>query len=109
MINNIPVYFFRRESVQIFHGDKAIEACISKPELETPNRGIGLILTHGAGGDMRTAQLQDLKTHFVTAGFTVLRFSCKSLNIVYRKRVFSSVVVSCFSDTRVCSATVNEK
>ncbi|XP_064621869.1 testis-expressed protein 30-like [Lineus longissimus] len=52
----------------------------------------GIILTHGAGGDANSANLDILADHLADKGFLVLRFTCKGLNIRYRVKVFKAVL-----------------
>ena len=75
------------------HKDKDIEACIHRPAVG--DNGHCIILTHGAGGDMNHKSLQSAAEAVAAESFTCVRFTCKSLNLVYRIRVFKSVLVSC--------------
>ena len=79
--------------VSIPHGEKEIPGVVTSPP-SSPH--YMMILTHGAGGDMSHHQLAAVAAAMATAGFGVLRFTCKGLNIVYRTRVYSSVIVSFF-------------
>ncbi len=54
---------------------------------------MGVILTHGAGGDMHSPAIVALATELVKRGFLVLRFTCKGLNISYRTKVYNTVLV----------------
>lgn len=53
-----------------------------------------VVLTHGAGGDMRIKQLESLARALACAGILCLRFTCRAVNFVYRVRAYSAVVVS---------------
>lgn len=55
---------------------------------------IWIVLTHGAGGDMNTPQLNAIADSLVKADFIVFRFTCKGLNIKYRINVFAEILVS---------------
>ena len=78
-------------TTQVVHNDKQIEGCMHRP-VENSN-GYCIILTHGAGGDMNHGSLQSAAEAVSKEGFTCVRFTCKSLNLVYRTRVFKSVLV----------------
>ena len=63
----------------------------------------GVILTHGAGGDMNHAQLVSFATALAEVGFLVLRFTCKGLNIKYRSKVYLTVLVS----EKICKSLIH--
>ncbi|XP_035216859.1 testis-expressed protein 30-like isoform X2 [Stegodyphus dumicola] len=65
--------------------------CLSKEKSNLQNK-VWVVLTHGAGGDMNTSQLAALASFLSTSDFVVLRFTCKSLNIKYRIKVFLEVL-----------------
>ncbi|NWV80531.1 TEX30 protein, partial [Dasyornis broadbenti] len=75
--------------VKIPFGNKYLDAIYSVPE---KNPAYGVILTHGAGGDMNFPHLVSLAAYLVSHGILCLRFTCKSLNVVYRTRAFKTVV-----------------
>ncbi|GFU33547.1 testis-expressed protein 30 [Nephila pilipes] len=52
-----------------------------------------IVLTHGAGGDLKMPQLSAVASVFSDQGFAILRFTCKGLNIKYRINVFASVLM----------------
>lgn len=74
------------------HNDKSIDAILSLCD-GVPQPDCVIILTHGAGGDMHHHQLESLALHLPPVGIGVLRFTCKGLNIIYRTRVYASVIV----------------
>ncbi|XP_051997912.1 testis-expressed protein 30 [Xyrauchen texanus] len=51
-----------------------------------------VVLTHGAGGDMRVTQLETLARALACSGILCLRFTCKGLNLAYRIRAYSAAV-----------------
>lgn len=63
-----------------------------------PNKSLtyGIILTHGASGDMNLPHLMSLASHLASHGFFCLRFTCKGLNIVHRIKAYKSVLVRNF-------------
>ncbi len=73
------------------HKDKEIEACIDRPEGK--GNGHCLVLTHGAGSDMNQRALQSMADAAAARGFTCVRFTCKTINLSYRTKVFRSVMV----------------
>ena len=80
------------------YGTKAIPAVFT-----IPSGGPGttcVVLTHGAGGDMNSEPLVLLAQALAGKGVAVLRFTCKGLNLNYRTKVYTKVVVSI--DNRQC-------
>ncbi|NXI56426.1 TEX30 protein, partial [Chloroceryle aenea] len=75
--------------VKIPFGNKYLDAVLSVPEKKST---YGVILTHGAGGDMNFPQLVSLAACLASHGVLCLRFTCKGLNIAYRAKAFKSVV-----------------
>ncbi|KAM6093635.1 testis-expressed protein 30 isoform 4-T4 [Chlamydotis macqueenii] len=75
--------------VKIPFGNKYLDAVFSVPE-KKPTYGV--ILTHGAGGDMNFPQLVSLAACLASCGILCLRFTCKGLNIAYRTKAFKTVV-----------------
>ncbi|KAM9390351.1 testis-expressed protein 30 [Phaethornis superciliosus] len=75
--------------VKIPFGNKYLDAIFSVPE-KKPTYGV--ILTHGAGGDMNFPHLVSLAAYLASHGVLCLRFTCKGLNIVYRTKAFKTVV-----------------
>lgn len=76
--------------------DKKIPAridCMDRTTKDLHNK-FWIILTHGAGGDFNTPQLSALATFLEKSNFTVLRFTCKGLNIKYRIKVYAEILVS---------------
>ncbi|XP_057256323.1 testis-expressed protein 30 [Pezoporus wallicus] len=75
--------------VKIPFGNKYLDAVFSVPE-KKPTYGV--ILTHGAGGDMNFPHLVSLAACLASRGVLCLRFTCKGLNIAYRAKAFNTVV-----------------
>uniref|UniRef100_A0A8B9GI55 TEX30 protein n=1 Tax=Amazona collaria TaxID=241587 RepID=A0A8B9GI55_9PSIT len=75
--------------VKIPFGNKYLDAVFSVPE-KKPTYGV--ILTHGAGGDMNFPHLVSLAACLASHGVLCLRFTCKGLNIAYRAKAFKTVV-----------------
>ncbi|NXW10726.1 TEX30 protein, partial [Fregetta grallaria] len=75
--------------VKIPFGNKYLDAIFSVPEKKST---YGVILTHGAGGDMNFPHLVSLAAYLASHGVLCLRFTCKGLNIVYRTKAFKTVV-----------------
>ncbi|KAI4885915.1 hypothetical protein NFI96_030889, partial [Prochilodus magdalenae] len=76
------------EEVSIPFGTKVLDAVLTVPEAEAVRTG--LILTHGAGGDMNLKALRSLASSTAASGVLCLRFTCKSLNLAYRVRAFQA-------------------
>ena len=81
------------KDITIRHEAKDIPCVLSLPEGTNQDSDCGLILTHGAGGDLHTKQLKDITDRMVTKGWTVLRFTCRG-HINHRAKVFGTVMVS---------------
>ncbi|NWY50753.1 TEX30 protein, partial [Chionis minor] len=75
--------------VKIPFGNKYLDAVFSVPEKKST---YGVILTHGAGGDMNFPHLVSLAAYLASHGILCLRFTCKGLNIVHRSKAFKAVV-----------------
>ncbi|XP_005510038.3 testis-expressed protein 30 isoform X1 [Columba livia] len=75
--------------VTIPFGNKYLDAVFSVPEKKPT---CGVILTHGAGGDMNFPHLVSLAAYLASRGVLCLRFTCKGLNIAYRTKAFKTVV-----------------
>ncbi|NWW91362.1 TEX30 protein, partial [Rhynochetos jubatus] len=75
--------------VKIPFGNKHLDAIFSVP-VKKPKYGV--ILTHGAGGDMNFPQLVSLAACLASHGVLCLRFTCKGLNVAYRTKAFKAVV-----------------
>ncbi|NWW52164.1 TEX30 protein, partial [Pedionomus torquatus] len=75
--------------VKIPFGNKYLDAIFSVPEKKST---YGVILTHGAGGDMHFPHLVSLAAYLASHGVLCLRFTCKGLNITYRAKAFKAVV-----------------
>ncbi|XP_075056086.1 testis-expressed protein 30 [Mixophyes fleayi] len=82
---------YTEEKIEIPFGKKHLDAVLSVP------RGCsgviyGVILTHGAGGDMNFSHLVSLVNYLVPQGLLCVRFTCKGLNLVYRTKAYNAVV-----------------
>ncbi|KFQ31362.1 Testis-expressed sequence 30 protein, partial [Merops nubicus] len=75
--------------VKIPFGNKYLDAVFSIPEKKST---YGVILTHGAGGDMNFPHLVSLAAYLAAHGVLCLRFTCKGLNIAHRAKAFKTVV-----------------
>nr|XP_008105182.1 PREDICTED: testis-expressed sequence 30 protein isoform X1 [Anolis carolinensis] len=75
--------------VKIPFGSKVLDAVLSVPDKILP---YAVVLTHGASGDMNCCHLISLAKYLVSHGFLCLRFTCKSLNIIYRTKAYKAVV-----------------
>ncbi|KAM9205609.1 testis-expressed protein 30 isoform 1-T1 [Mergus octosetaceus] len=75
--------------VKIPFGNKYLDAIFSVPKKKLR---YGVILTHGAGGDMNFPHLVSLATYLASYGILCLRFTCKGLNIAYRTKAYKAVV-----------------
>lgn len=76
--------------MKIPFGNKQLDAIFNVPEKKLR---YGVILTHGAGGDMNFPQLVSLAAYLASQGILCLRFTCKGLNIAYRTKAYKTVVV----------------
>ncbi|KAG8586493.1 hypothetical protein GDO81_005390 [Engystomops pustulosus] len=79
------------EKIHIPFGDKSLDAILTLPRDHSAVR-YGVILTHGAGGDMNFPQLVSLANYLASHGFLCLRFTCKGLNLGYRTKAYSAVL-----------------
>ncbi|XP_060558055.1 testis-expressed protein 30-like [Ruditapes philippinarum] len=77
--------------ISIPYKEKIIDACVTLPDV-TKTTGYGVILTHGAGGDMNLLQLKLLSEHLASKGVMAVRFTCKGLNLAYRVKVYTCVL-----------------
>ncbi|XP_054830250.1 testis-expressed protein 30 [Eublepharis macularius] len=80
---------YTEAQVKIPFGSKYLDAAFSIPEKILPH---AVILTHGASGDMNFSHLISLANYLVCHGFLCLRFTCKSLNLVYRTKAYKAVL-----------------
>ncbi|XP_058479277.1 testis-expressed protein 30 [Solea solea] len=85
---------FEEDTVKVPFGTKQVDAALCIPassqSLET-DVDTAVILTHGAGGDMNFKHLLSLAHALASSGFICLRFTCKSLNLGYRVKVYRAV------------------
>ena len=93
----ILTHLIFQKSLQIPFGEKIIEAILSQPvgdDIEPSDTIGGVILTHGAGGDMNLPQLAQIANHLAEKGrLMCARFTCRALNLKYRIKVYKAVVV----------------
>ncbi|MEE6470745.1 hypothetical protein FKM82_009055 [Ascaphus truei] len=82
---------YTENRVKIPFGKKYIDAVISVPGAISPLMH-GVILTHGAGGDMNFLHLVSLASYLASRGVLCLRFTCKGLNLVYRTKAYNAVL-----------------
>ncbi|KAG9492219.1 hypothetical protein GDO78_000631 [Eleutherodactylus coqui] len=77
--------------IRVPFGEKSLDATLSLPGAP---RGVpyGVILTHGAGGDMNFPQLVALANYLASHGLLCLRFTCKGLNLGYRTKAYGAVL-----------------
>ncbi|XP_043915681.1 testis-expressed protein 30 [Protopterus annectens] len=80
---------FSEVKVKIPFGDKHLDGMISLP-IKTFTYGV--ILTHGAGGDMNFSHLVSVASYLASHGILCLRFTCKGLNLVYRVKAYNAVL-----------------
>ncbi|KAM9851097.1 testis-expressed protein 30 isoform 2-T2 [Aulostomus maculatus] len=80
---------FYEEAVKVPFGAKHLDAVLCVPTGSVTRSGV--ILTHGAGGDMNFCHLVSLAHSLASSGFLCLRFTCKGLNLVYRVRAYHAV------------------
>ncbi|XP_056411691.1 testis-expressed protein 30 isoform X2 [Hyla sarda] len=89
--NGASMENYTEERITIPFGEKYLEAMLSLPRDYSGVR-YGVILTHGAGGDMNFSQLVSLANYLASHGLLCLRFTCKGLNLVYRTKAYSTVL-----------------
>ncbi|XP_056321337.1 testis-expressed protein 30 [Danio aesculapii] len=82
---------FSEEKVRIPFEQQELDGVFSVPGDVTAGSA-AVVLTHGAGGDMRIKQLESLARALACAGVLCLRFTCRAVNFVYRVRAYSAVV-----------------
>ncbi|CAH1261480.1 TEX30 [Branchiostoma lanceolatum] len=78
------------EELQIPFDKKHLPAVLTLPDRGPPRYGV--VLTHGAGGDLDHAHLRGVAQVLARAGYLCLRFTCKALNIGYRIRAFTAAM-----------------
>ncbi|KAJ0005923.1 hypothetical protein NQD34_015817 [Periophthalmus magnuspinnatus] len=80
------------ETLLIPFGAKQLSAVLCRPTVPLQDGAdVGVILSHGAGGDMNFRQLVSLAHTLAAKGFLCLRFTCKAPNLVYRVKAYSAV------------------
>ncbi|XP_059820702.1 testis-expressed protein 30 isoform X2 [Hypanus sabinus] len=80
---------YKTVKLKIPFGEKNLDAIYTIPN--APLRH-GVILTHGAGGDMNFHQLVSMTEFLASNGILCLRFTCKGLNLDYRIRAYRAVL-----------------
>uniref|UniRef100_UPI00398E53A2 testis-expressed protein 30 n=1 Tax=Pristiophorus japonicus TaxID=55135 RepID=UPI00398E53A2 len=75
--------------LKIPFGEKILNAIYTIPNAPFTH---GVILTHGAGGDMNFHQLVSMTKFLASNGILCLRFTCKGLNLDYRIRAYRAVM-----------------
>lgn len=94
MCNIYPRLLFpSQDAVKVPFGNKHVDAVLCVPAAAQTDRHSAVILTHGAGGDMNFTHLVSLAHALASNGFICLRFTCKSLNLSYRVKVYQAVWV----------------
>lgn len=78
--------------MKIPFGSKHLDATLCIPAEDGDVR-TAVVLTHGAGGDMNFKHLVSLSEVLAATGILCLRFTCKGLNLFYRVKAYSAVVV----------------
>ncbi|KAL3139103.1 hypothetical protein ABBQ32_005896 [Trebouxia sp. C0010 RCD-2024] len=73
-----------------FEKGKTVSCAVNSPAGKSSN--IGIILAHGAGGDMHSGNLPKFAEAFAGAGFVCLRFTCKPTQLAYRVRACQAVI-----------------
>lgn len=91
--NLIPYSLEFQVKLKIPFGNKLLDAVCLVP---SKSLTYGIILTHGASGDMNLPHLMSLASHLASHGFFCLRFTCKGLNIVHRIKAYKAVLVRNF-------------
>ncbi|TPX32561.1 hypothetical protein SmJEL517_g04373 [Synchytrium microbalum] len=67
-----------------------IPCCIQTPPAPSTDT-IGIILAHGAGGDLNSPAMASLATTLTKHNFTTLRFTASSLNLDHRVKQYEAV------------------
>ncbi|KAF4109119.1 hypothetical protein G5714_010192 [Onychostoma macrolepis] len=83
---------FSEENVRIPFEQKELDGVLTVPADVSAGHCTAVVLTHGAGGDMHTKQLESLARALARSGVLCLRFTCRALNFLYRIRAYSAVV-----------------
>ncbi|XP_028657066.1 testis-expressed protein 30 [Erpetoichthys calabaricus] len=82
---------FEEVKVKIPFGIKFLDAVISVPMREL-HMHVGVVVTHGAGGDLHFRHLVSMATSLASNGVLCVRFTCKGLNLSYRTKAYRAVV-----------------
>ncbi|KAM7178843.1 testis-expressed protein 30 isoform 2-T3 [Macrochelys suwanniensis] len=92
-------------NVKIPFGNKYLDAIFSVPDKILTH---GVILTHGAGGDMNFSHLVSLVAYLASCGLLCLRFTCKGLNIAYRTKAYKTVVIGRSMGSRAAASVTRQ-
>ncbi|XP_061924455.1 testis-expressed protein 30 isoform X2 [Entelurus aequoreus] len=80
---------FCEDKVKVPFGSKFLDAALCVPASSPESHATtGVILTHGAGGDMNFKHLISLAHALASNGFLCLRFTCKGLNLAHRVKAY---------------------
>nr|XP_057938205.1 testis-expressed protein 30 isoform X3 [Doryrhamphus excisus] len=83
---------FCEDGVKVPFGTKFLDAALCVPTSSWEHHvTTGVILTHGAGGDMNFKHLVSLAHALASHGFLCLRFTCKGLNLAHRVKAYRAV------------------
>lgn len=75
--------------------NKHVNAVIRFPKDTSTWTNFGVIITHGAGGDMNSKALMNFVNTLTAAGFITIRFTCKPPNFTYRVKCYTAVFEHC--------------
>ncbi|GAX81190.1 hypothetical protein CEUSTIGMA_g8623.t1 [Chlamydomonas eustigma] len=81
--------------VTLNSGDSVIVPVLFSDRAQDMDDGtsmVGVILTHGAGGDMESPHMRMYVSEITKNGLPVVHFSCKSPSLEYRSRVYEKVL-----------------
>ncbi|XP_054643367.1 testis-expressed protein 30 isoform X2 [Dunckerocampus dactyliophorus] len=83
---------FCEDRMKVPFGTKFLDAALCVPASSWEHQvTTGVILTHGAGGDMNSRHLISLAHALASHGFLCLRFTCKGLNLAHRVKAYRAV------------------
>ncbi|XP_072332434.1 testis-expressed protein 30-like isoform X4 [Scyliorhinus torazame] len=85
----LDIMTMQEVQLKIPFGEKILNAIYTVPNVPFTQ---GVILTHGAGGDMNFHQLVSMTKFLASNGILCLRFTCKGLNLDYRIRAYRAVM-----------------
>lgn len=67
-----------------FEKGKNLFCMVTSPS--SKDNTIGIVLAHGAGGDMHSGNMSQFAEAFAGAGYVCIRFTSKPTNLAYRVR-----------------------